>query len=54
MKHRTWNNMRQAKDQGWTTPVWRFLLVAVLAMSMMSPAQAGFREQAKRMHGRAT
>ncbi len=52
MKHRTWNNMRQAKDQGWTTPVWRFLLVAVLAMSMMSPAQAGFREQAKRMHDR--
>ena len=44
--------MRQAKDQGWTTPVWRFLLVAVLTISMMSPAQAGFREQAKRMHDR--
>ena len=52
MKRRTWKNMRQAKDQKWTTPVLRFLLVAVLAMSMMSPAQAGFREQAKRMHDR--
>ena len=44
--------MRQVKDQGWTTPVWHFLLVAVLAISTMSPAQAGFREQAKRMHDR--
>jgi len=44
--------MRQAKDQGCTTLVWRFLLVAMLAISMMSPAQAGFREQAKRMHDR--
>ena len=44
--------MRQAKDQGWTTQVWRFLLVAVVAMSMMTPAQAGNREQAKRMHDR--
>ena len=52
MKHRTPKKMRQAIDQGWTTPVWRFLLVAVLAISMMSPAQAGFREQAKRMHDR--
>ncbi len=44
--------MRQTKDQGRTTLVWRFLLVAILAISMMSPAQAGFREQAKRMHDR--
>jgi hypothetical protein len=44
--------MRQTKDQGRTTLVWRFLLVAVLAISMMSPAQAGNREQAKRMHDR--
>ena len=44
--------MRQPKDQGWTMPLGRFLLVAVLAISMMSPAQAGFREQAKRMHDR--
>jgi len=44
--------MRQAKDQGWTTQVWRFLLVAVLAISMMTPAQADNREQAKRMHDR--
>ena len=44
--------MRQPKDQGWTMPLGRLLLVAVLAISMMSPAQAGFREQAKRMHDR--
>jgi hypothetical protein len=44
--------MRQPKDQGWTMPLGHFLLVAVLAISMMSPAQAGFREQAKRMHDR--
>ena len=44
--------MRQAKDQGWTTPLWRVLLVAVLTAGMMSPAQAGFREQAKRIHDR--
>ena len=44
--------MRQAKDQGWTTQVWRFLLVAVVAISIMTPAQAGDREQAKRMHDR--
>ena len=44
--------MRQTNDQGCTALVWRFLLVAMLAISMMSPAQAGFREQAKRMHDR--
>jgi len=44
--------MRQAKDQGWTTPVWRVLLIALLAIGMMAPAQAGNREQAKRMHDR--
>ena len=44
--------MRQPKDQGWTMPLGRLLLVAVLAISIMSPAQAGFREQAKRMHDR--
>jgi len=44
--------MRQTKDQGCTALVWRSLLVAILATSMMSPAQAGFREQAKRMHDR--
>jgi len=46
--------MRQTNDQGCTALVWRFLLVAMLAISMMSPAQAGFREQAKRMHDRIT
>jgi len=44
--------MRQAKDQGWTKPLWRMALVAVLATTLMAPAQAGHREQAKRMHDR--
>ncbi len=44
--------MKRAKDQGWVAPVWRLLLIAVLAIGMMTPAQAGFREQAKRMHDR--
>jgi len=44
--------MRQAKDQGWTKPLWRMALVAVLATTLMAPAQAGYREQAKRMHDR--
>ena len=46
--------MRQAKDQGWTTPTWRVLLVAIVAIGMMAPAQAGNREQAKRIHDRLT
>ena len=33
-------------------PFWRVLLVAVLTAGMISPAQAGFREQAKRIHDR--
>jgi hypothetical protein len=44
--------MRQAKNQGWTKPLWRMALVAVLATTLMAPAQAGYREQAKRMHDR--
>ncbi len=44
--------MRQAKDQGWTTPIWRMLLVAVLTAGMVAPAQAGYREQAKVIHDR--
>jgi hypothetical protein len=52
MKYRTWIKMRQAKDQGWTKPLWRIALVAVLATTLMAPAQAGYREQAKRMHDR--
>jgi hypothetical protein len=44
--------MRQAKDQGWTKPLWRMALVAVLATTLMAPAQAGYREQAKRIHDR--
>jgi len=44
--------MRQAKDQGWTKSLWRMSLVAVLATTLMAPAQAGYREQAKRIHDR--
>ena len=44
--------MRQAKDQGWTKPLGRIALVAVLATTLMAPAQAGYREQAKRIHDR--
>jgi len=44
--------MKRSRDQGWATSAWRFLLVAMLATSMMTPAHAGFREQAKRMHDR--
>jgi len=44
--------MRQTKDQGWTKPLWRMALVAVLATTLMAPAQAGYREQAKRIHDR--
>jgi len=44
--------MTQAKDQGWTSPMWRILLVVVLAAGLMAPAQAGNREQARRIHDR--
>jgi len=44
--------MRLAKDQGWTSPLLRVLLVAVLSTSLVAPAQAGDREQAKRIHDR--
>ena len=40
------------RDQGWTTPLWRTLLVAFMAMGVMAPAQAGDREQAKVIHDR--
>ena len=44
--------MRQAKDQGWTTTLSRILLVAIVATGLVAPAQAGDREQAKRIHDR--
>ncbi len=52
MNYRTWTTMRQAKDQGWATPVWRAFIVAVLTAGMIAPAQAGYREQAKVIHDR--
>ena len=50
MKYRTWTKMK--RNQGWMTPLWRTLLVAVLAVGVMAPAQAGYREQAKQIHDR--
>jgi len=44
--------MRQAIDQGRTRPLWHILLLAIVTMGLMSPAQAGDREQAKRIHDR--
>jgi hypothetical protein len=52
MNYRTWIKMRQAKHQGWTKPLGHIALVAVLATTLMAPAQAGYREQAKRIHDR--
>lgn len=44
--------MRQATTQGWTKAFGRVLLVGLLSASMMLPANAGPREQAKRIHDR--
>ena len=40
------------RDQGWTSPLWRIVVVALVATGMMAPAHAGYREQAKRLHDR--
>ena len=50
MTYRTWTKMK--RDQGWTSPLWRIVVVALVAMGMMAPAHAGYREQAKRIHDR--
>ena len=44
--------MRQAKNQGWTQALGRVVLVGILMAGMVLPAQAGPREQAKRIHDR--
>jgi len=44
--------MMNANNQGWTSPFWRLLLVGLLAAGLMTPAHAGPREQAQRMHER--
>ena len=44
--------MRQAKNQGWTQALGRVVLVGILMAGIAMPAQAGPREQAKRMHDR--
>jgi hypothetical protein len=40
------------RDQGWTSPLGRIVVVALVVMGMMAPAHAGYREQAKRIHDR--
>jgi hypothetical protein len=44
--------MRQAETQGWTKAFGRVLLVGLLSASVALPANAGTREQAKRIHDR--
>lgn len=44
--------MRQARNQGWVSPLWRVLLAAVITAGLVAPAEAGYREQAKRIHDR--
>ncbi len=44
--------MRQAKHQGWTRALGRILLVGIMAASMVLPAHAGPREQARVIHDR--
>ena len=39
-------------DQGWTSPLARIVIVALVVLGMMAPAHAGYREQAKRIHDR--
>jgi hypothetical protein len=39
-------------NQGWTMPLWRVVLAAVMVAGLIAPAQAGNREQAKRIHDR--
>ena len=40
------------RDQGWTSPLGRIVVVALVVLGMMAPAHAGYREQAKRIHDR--
>jgi hypothetical protein len=40
------------RDQGWTAPLGRIVVVALVTLGMMAPAHAGYREQAKRLHDR--
>ncbi len=40
------------RDHGWTKPLLRLFVVALVTAGMMAPAHAGPREQAKRIHDR--
>lgn len=52
MNDRMWTKNRKVSNQGMALGVWRVLLVTVVAGAFLQPAQAGFREQAQRMHER--
>ena len=40
------------RDHGWTNPLQRILVVALVSAGMMAPAYAGYREQARQIHDR--
>ena len=44
--------MTLTKDHGRIGTIWRVLLVGLLSAGLMSPALAGYREQARRIHDR--
>jgi len=50
MTYRTWTKMK--RDQGWMSSLWRVVVVASLAAAFVTPAHAGYREQAKQIHDR--
>ncbi len=52
MKYRTWTRNRQAPDQGKARTLLRMLLVGLVSAGLISVAQAGPREQARRIHDR--
>ena len=52
MNNRKWTRKRTASDQGRQTGLWRVLLVTLVALGIASPAFAGSREQAQRIHER--
>jgi hypothetical protein len=54
MKNGTWIRLRAARAQIASAAISRWLLAALLAVGLIAPAHAGYREQAQRMHERLT
>jgi len=52
MKNRTWTRTKQAAGQGRARTLIRMLLVGLVSAGLVSAAQAGPREQARRIHDR--